>query len=72
MSGLVGEVLRGEGKSFTYIDDGLFCPVVAGVVGWVVSPTVLVMRRTSTRRLSARPSLVLFVSSGLSLPNPIT
>ena len=59
--------------SVDYSDEGLFCPVVVGVVaGCAVSPTVLVIRRTSTRRLSARPAAVLFVSSGLSLPSPIT
>ena len=47
-----------------YIDDGL---PVAGV-----PLTVLVMRRTSTRRLSARPLAVLFDSTGLSFPRPIT
>jgi hypothetical protein len=72
LSGLFGEVLQGRRKkSSYYIDDGLFCPAVVGVVG-VVSPTVLVIKRTSTRRLSARPSLVLFDSTGLSLPSPIT
>jgi hypothetical protein len=70
----VGKVLRGGGESqfMCYIEDGLFCPLVAGVAGWFVSPTVFVINRTSTRRLSARPCLVLFVSTGLSLPNPIT
>jgi hypothetical protein len=65
----------GEEKllSADYNDEGLFCPVVAGVVaGWVVSPTVFVISRTSTRRLSARPALVLLVSTGLSLPSPMT
>src|SRR5258706_7641552 len=62
-----------RGKSISdYSDDGLFCPVVVGVVEGVVSPTVFVIKRTSTRRLSARPSLVLLVSTGLSLPNPMT
>jgi len=50
-------------KSPIYIDDGL--PVA-------VPLTVLVIRRTSTRRLSARPVAVLFDSTGLSLPRPIT
>ena len=64
---------RGEDAQNYYIDEGLFCPVVAGAaVGCVVSPTVFVIRRTSTRRLSARPSRVLFDSTGLSLPRPIT
>src|SRR5580658_946025 len=64
----------GEEKllSIDYIDEGLFCPVVGVVAGCVVSPNVLVIRRTSTRRLSARPAAVLFVSTGLSLPRPIT
>ena len=48
--------------------DGLL-PVV-GVDG--VPPTVFVIRRTSTRRLSARPAAVLLESTGLSLPRPIT
>ncbi len=65
-----------EGKLFVepyYIDDGLFWPVVVGApAGCVLSPTVLVIRRTSTRRLSARPEEVLFDSTGLSLPSPIT
>src|SRR5579872_1835612 len=51
--------------------DGLFCPVVVGAA-WLPPPTVLVITRTSTRRLSARPEDVLFVSTGLSLPRPIT
>jgi hypothetical protein len=48
---------------------GLFVPVVEA--GWL-PPTVLVIKRTSTRRLSARPLEVLFDSTGLSLPRPIT
>jgi hypothetical protein len=68
----VSEVLRGmEEKLCDYMEEGLLCPVAVGVAG-VVSPTVLVIRRTSTRRLSARPSRVLFDSTGLSLPRPIT
>jgi hypothetical protein len=67
MSGLVGEVPSGEEGKTCYID-GLL-PAV-GVE--VLPPTVLVMRRTSTRRLSARPALVLLSSTGLSLPSPIT
>jgi hypothetical protein len=59
-----------EGKVGFYIDDGL--PVVGVAAGLVVSPTVFVIKRTSTRRLSARPVEVLFVSTGLSLPRPIT
>jgi len=81
-SGLVGEVLRGGGLNlfsssrwhyavFDYMDDGFVVWPVVGAAG-VVSPTVLVMRRTSTRRLSARPEAVLFDSTGLSLPRPIT
>src|SRR5579872_625101 len=71
-SGLVGEVLRKGGKFFArhYID-GLFWPVVAGGA-WVSLPVVFVIRRTSTRRLSARPVEVLLDSTGLSLPRPIT
>src|SRR5579859_276421 len=56
-------------KSF-YIEDGLL-PVV-GVDAGALPPVVLVIRRTSTRRLSARPAEVLFGSTGLSLPSPIT
>jgi hypothetical protein len=48
---------------------GLLVPVVGA--GWL-PPTVLVIKRTSTRRLSARPLEVLFDSTGLSLPRPIT
>ena len=32
MSGLVGEVLRGGGETFFYIDDGLACPAAVGVL----------------------------------------
>src|SRR5437764_250415 len=60
----------GRRVNFCYIDDGLL--VVGAAVGCVPSPTVLVIRRTSTRRLSARPLEVLFDSTGLSLPRPIT
>src|SRR5438270_6208089 len=60
----------GRRVNLFYIDDGLL-PVV-GVDAGVLSPTVFVIRRTSTRRLSARPVEVLLVSTGLSLPRPIT
>src|SRR6185437_2330642 len=60
-----GEVLRGGGK-FNYMDGAP--PAAAGDA----PAMVLVIRRTSTRRLAARPSRVLFGSAGLSLPNPIT
>ena len=48
-----------------------------GPDGWLVADVgvadavVLVISRTSTRRFLARPSLVLFESTGLSLPSPI-
>ena len=57
------------------MDDGGF--VGAGVVfagasvGVVAPAAVLVIKRTSTRRFLARPSAVLFDSTGLYLPNPI-
>src|SRR5580692_1663036 len=54
-------------KSIFYMDDG-----VAVAAAGVLLSTVLVIRRTSTRRLSARPLEVLFDSTGLSLPSPIT
>jgi hypothetical protein len=76
LNGLAGEVLRGGGENF-YRDEGLGLAtggVVLGVwAGVVVAPApVLVMRRMSTRRFLARPSLVLFDSTGLSLPSPMT
>jgi hypothetical protein len=55
-----------------YMDDGLPWPAPGAEAGCALSPTVFVIRRTSTRRLSARPVDVLFDSTGLSLPSPIT
>src|SRR5438876_2170563 len=63
----VGEVLRGGGK-ILYIEGG--AGFALGCCG--VAPVVFVIRRTFTRRLAARPSRVLFSSTGLSLPSPIT
>jgi hypothetical protein len=58
--------IKTNDRRLLYIDDGVvFCPVVVGC-----APTVFVIRRTSTRRLSARPAAVLLDSTGLSLPNP--
>src|SRR5438876_6725589 len=67
----VGEVLRGGGKT-VYIDGGAVGLAAVGCccAGAVVSP-VLVINRTSTRRFLARPSRVLLLSTGLSLPSPI-
>src|SRR6266550_4061757 len=67
----VGEVLRGGGKT-VYIDSGAVGLAAVGscCVGAVESP-VLVINRTSTRRFLARPSRVLLLSTGLSLPSPI-
>src|SRR2546422_7191639 len=66
-NGLVGEVLRGGGK--LYMDGG--ADGFAGACAGLCSPVVLVIKRTSTRRFLARPSDVLFDSTGLSLPKPI-
>ena len=63
----VGEVLRGGGK-ILYIEGG--AGFALGCCG--AAPVVFVIRRTFTRRLAARPSRVLFSSTGLSLPSPIT
>src|SRR5271168_3962837 len=71
LSGLLAKSSGEEGKTY-YIDDGLFCPVVVGVEAGALPSTEFVIRRTSTRRLSARPLAVLFDSTGLSLPRPIT
>src|SRR5579863_1791832 len=59
----------GEEGKLVYKDGPVGCPVaeVAGAL-----PEVLVINRTSTRRFLARPSRVLFESTGLSLPRPIT
>jgi hypothetical protein len=67
----VGEVLRGGGKN-VYIDGGAVGLAAVGCccAGAVASP-VLVINRTSTRRFLARPSRVLLLSTGLSLPSPI-
>src|SRR5208282_496184 len=71
-------VLRGRGltHTYTYKDGGVAFAVGVGVVlgacaGVVVPAPVLVIRRISTRRFLARPSRVLLVSTGLSLPSPI-
>ena len=54
-----------------YIDGGVVEPVVApGCAGVALSPCVFVISLTSTRRFFARPSEVLFESTGLSLPSP--
>ena len=75
--GLSGLLAKSSGEEekidlcFTSTTD-YFVRSSLAVVGWFVSPTVLVISRTSTRRLSARPCFVLLLSTGLSLPNPIT
>src|ERR1700690_1833200 len=58
----------GEEGKLVYRDgpDGAFV-AAAGVADAVV----LVIRRTSTRRFLARPSLVLFDSTGLSFARPV-
>ena len=63
----------GEEGKLGYMLGG-FCVLAVGVAGWAGAPSavVFVIRRTSTRRFLARPSAVLFVSAGLSLPRPIT
>jgi hypothetical protein len=58
----------GEEDELVY-NDGPDDWVAADAAGAVA--VVLVMSRTSTRRFLARPSLVLFESTGLSLPSPI-
>src|SRR5580700_8919582 len=66
-----------EGKTCAYKDraynDGfaLGVGVVLGACAGVAPSPVLVIRRISTRRFLARPSRVLLLSTGLSLPNPI-
>ena len=64
-----------EGKLKPYSDGGFALADGLEVAGacWVgvVPAPVLVIRRISTRRFLARPSAVLFVSTGLSLPRPI-
>jgi hypothetical protein len=67
----VGEILRGGRKTFVYRDGGAGFVVAAGACCPGVAPsTELVIRRISTRRFLARPSLVLLSSTGLSLPSP--
>src|SRR5580693_9505526 len=66
----VGEVLRGGGETVVYKDGGAGFVLAAGCCAGVEPSTVLVIRRTSTRRFFARPSLVLLSSTGLSLPSP--
>src|SRR5271166_3324662 len=63
-----------EGKTF-YSDGGFALAVGVGLLlgAWAgfESAPVLVIRRISTRRFLARPSAVLLLSTGLSLPSPI-
>src|SRR5436305_3607449 len=54
-----------------YIDGGGGAGAAAGCCAGVELSAVLVISRTSTRRFLARPSRVLFESTGLSLPSPI-
>src|ERR1019366_3211085 len=70
-----GKVLRGGGETCTYNDGGFALAVgvwLLGACAGVVAVPVLVIRRIFTRRFSARPLAVLLVSTGLSLPSPIT
>jgi hypothetical protein len=65
-----------EEKTYPYKDGGFAFAVGVGLLlgvcaGVVVPSPVLVIRRISTRRFLARPPVVLFVSTGLSLPSPI-
>jgi hypothetical protein len=62
----------GEEGKFDYMLGGVCVLALgAGCAGVALSPVVLVIKRTSTRRFLARPSEVLFDSTGLSLPRPI-
>ena len=63
-----------EGEVKSYRDGGVELAVplcVLGVWAGVFPAPVLVISRMSTRRFFARPSAVLFDSTGLSLPRPI-
>ena len=71
-----GKILRGGGKIDSYNDGGFVALAVgvglaAGTCAGVTAPSVLVISRISTRRFLARPSGVLLLSTGLSLPSPI-
>src|SRR5712692_5095003 len=59
-----------EGEKLVYMDGGAGLFSADGCCAGVVSPVVFVIKWTSTRRFLARPSLVLFDSTGLSLPSP--
>ena len=68
--GWLASPFQGKGESASR-----YCWAVAGAALGVCAcwaPTTFVIRRTSTRRFSARPSAVLFLAAGLSLPRPIT
>src|SRR5580704_9304279 len=60
----------GRRENSRYKDGGAGFVLAAGCCAGVEPSTVLVIRRTSTRRFFARPSLVLLSSTGLSLPSP--
>src|SRR5438552_19048272 len=66
----LGEVPSGGGRQ-TYCCGGCGCAggVFCAAAG---ASTLLLMRRTSTRRFLARPELLAFDATGWSLPNPIT
>jgi hypothetical protein len=79
-SAAFGEVLRGGGKILgsaalrlslrnCYIDGGADPVADPFVVPW--PSIVFVISLMLTRRLAARPSRVLFSSTGLSFPRPI-
>src|SRR5437763_3449745 len=63
-NGLLAKSSGEEGK-LVYIDGGAGLALCC-----CVPPAVFVINRTFTRRFAARPSRVLFSSTGLSLPNP--
>src|SRR5207248_10193894 len=65
-NGLLAKSSGEEGNS--YIEGGAGLPLALGCCG--AAPVVFVIRRTLTRRFAARPSRVLFSSTGLSLPSP--
>jgi hypothetical protein len=71
---LVWQSPPGRRGNLFYKDGGFALAVGVwslGAFAGVVPSPVLVIRRISTRRFLARPSRVLLVSTGLSLPSPI-